>query len=101
VSLTVRHLFFTPLYSAHILGQPYKTFYRGVPTFVLATMVTLGLCRLLLTRWEISNWFELGAAATLVSLAFLFITYVLLNPQERSELKETLTRRVKTSNAAA
>jgi membrane protein EpsK len=101
VTLTVRHLLFTPLYCAHILNKPYTTFYRGVMSFVLATIGTIGLCRLVLWRWAISNWVELSLAGVAISLLFLLVVYALLTPEERLELKETIRKRRKSDPAGA
>jgi membrane protein EpsK len=91
-TLTVRHLLFTPLYSARVLGRACGTFYRGLLPVVGATLVTIGLCRLFLEQWGISNWFELGAASGAVSLLFAGVVYVLLAPEERMALREAVAR---------
>lgn len=101
ITLTVRHLLFTPLYSAHILKQPWTTFYKGVPVFVLATLVIACLCRATLWLWPISDWFELIVAGTGMSLIFVLLAYVLLTPAERIELRESLKNRGKAAPAAA
>jgi membrane protein EpsK len=101
IALTVRHLLFTPLYSAHILNQPWTTFYKGVPVFVLATLLITGLSRATLWLWPISNWLELILAGVGMSLVFLIIAYLLLTPGERVELKESIKNRGKAAPAAA
>ncbi|PWU19381.1 MAG: polysaccharide biosynthesis protein [Verrucomicrobia bacterium] len=93
ITLTIRHLLFTPLYSAHILNQPWRTFYRGVTSFVLATLVTAGACRLVLAHWPINNWLELILAGLAMSLLFCVVVYLVLSPAERLELKQTIGRR--------
>jgi len=101
VTLTARHLFFTPLYSAYVLKQPWTTFYKGVPGFVLATLVIAGLCRAVLWLWPIVNWLELALAGMVISLVFMVLAIGLLSPAERLELKETIRRRGKTAAATA
>jgi membrane protein EpsK len=93
VTLTLRHLLFTPLYSAHILNQPWTTFYRGLTAFVPATLGTAALCRLILLVRPISNLFELAVAGIVISLAFAFSVYLSLSPAERAELNQTLARK--------
>lgn len=95
ITLTVRHLLFTPLYSAHILKQPWTTFYKGVPGFVLATLGIAGLCRATLWLWPISNWFELALAGIGMSLLFVIVAYFLLSPNERQQLKDSVRNRRK------
>ena len=95
IALTVRHLLFTPLYSAHILNQPWTTFYKGVPLFVFATLAITALCRATLWLWPISNWLELILASIGMSLLFVILTYFLLTPAERVELKDSIRNRGK------
>jgi hypothetical protein len=97
----VRHLLFTPLYSAHVLKQRWTTFYKGVPSFVVATLVIAGLCRVVLWLWPIVNWLELALAGTAMSLVFIVLVFALLSPSERLELKEMIKRRGKTAPAPA
>jgi O-antigen/teichoic acid export membrane protein len=92
IMLTIRHLLFTPLYSAHILNRPWGTFLRGIVPVVLATLATIGLCRLMLWHGSISNWFELGAAAAEVSLVFAVAVYLLITPEERLALQQAVLR---------
>jgi membrane protein EpsK len=90
--LTVRHLLFTPLYAARILNRSYGTFFREVVPIVLATLVTIGLCKLILWRWAISNWVEFGIAVLVVSAAFASAVYVRLAPEERLALRDLVVR---------
>lgn len=92
IMLTVRHLLFTPLYGAWVLGRPYGTFYRRVVPIVVATLATAGLCRLILWNWPILNWMDLGTAAMAVSALFGAATFLLLTPEERLALKEIIAR---------
>jgi len=59
---------------------------------VLATLATIGLCRVILWRWSISNWVELGMAALGVSLLFAAVVYFLLTPGERLALRDAAVR---------
>lgn len=89
IMLTLRHLLFTPMYGARILNRPYGTFFRAVVPIVLATVAIIGVCRLMMWRWAISNWVELGLAAITVSLIYAAVVYVLLTPEERGALKDS------------
>jgi membrane protein EpsK len=93
IMLTVRHLLFTPLYSAHILNQPWTTFYHGVISFLSATLLTAGFSQAILRVWPVTNWLDLAVAAGLVSIPFLILAYALLSPAERVEFKEAIGRR--------
>lgn len=98
IMLTARHLLFTPLYGAHILGRSRGTFFRGLVPNVAITIVTIGLCRLVLLRWEISNWLNLAGAGLGISLLYVAIVYCfLLTPEERKELWRFIPSREKNS----
>jgi membrane protein EpsK len=92
VVLTIKYFVFIPLYAARILNRPYGTFFRSVLPMVLATVGTIAVCRMILWRWGISNWFEFATATAAVSLAFCSLVYLLLTPQERTALKDTVVR---------
>jgi membrane protein EpsK len=88
VMLTIRYVLFAPVYAARVLNLPYRTFFRAVGPILLATLATTGMCRLILWRWTISNWLELGVAAFVVSLLFAASVYLLLTPEERLALRD-------------
>ena len=88
VMLTIRYVVFAPLYAARVLNLSYGTFFRGLLPILLATLSTIAVCRLILWRWALSNWIELGMAVLAVSLLFAAIVYLLLTPEERLTLKE-------------
>ena len=92
IMLTIRYFLFAPLYAARILNRPYGTFFRAVPPIVLATLATIGLCKVILWYSQISNWLELGMAAAAVSLLFSSLVYLLLSAQERMALKNAVAR---------
>lgn len=92
IMLTIRHLLFTPLYAARVLNRPYGTFFRGIIPIAVATLSAIGLCRLILQWWTISNWFELALAALGVSVLFGAIVYVYLTPEERLALRDAAVR---------
>jgi membrane protein EpsK len=87
IVLTMQFFVFTPLYAAHILNRPYATFFGSALPVVVATVATVGLCRLILSRWVILDWVQLGVAVTTVSLVFFSVAYLLLSPHERTALK--------------
>ena len=92
ISLSLRHLVFTPLYAAVILRRPYVTFYPRVVPILAATLATIGLSRLILWKWTISSWVDLGTAAMVVTALFAAMTCLLLKPEERTALKDILVR---------
>src|SRR6185436_16707408 len=92
IMLTIRYFLFMPFYAARIVKQPCSTFFKPVLPTILGAVVTIGLCKLILWHWTISNWFELGLAATAVSLIFCPLAYFLLAPRERMTLREAVVR---------
>jgi membrane protein EpsK len=97
ILLTIRHVLFTPLYAARVLNRPRGTFFREVVPIALATLGTVGLCKLILYLWAISNWVELGMAALGVSLLFAAVAYLRLAPEEQTALRDALARAQKKS----
>jgi membrane protein EpsK len=92
ITLTFRHVVFTPLYGASVLHRPYRTFYRYVIPTLVATLATIALCRLILWKWQISSWLDLALASTVVSGLFAAAAYSLLTPGERGLLKALVVR---------
>jgi membrane protein EpsK len=90
LAMTVRYVLFIPLYAAHILKQPMGTFFRGILPVVLTTATVIGLARLVLLRWPITNWIELALAGGSVSIVVTAVVYACLTPEERLGLKETV-----------
>ena len=88
IMLTIRYVLFAPAYAAHVLNLPYRTFFGTLVPILLATLATIGVCRLILWGWVISNWLELALAVSAVSLLFATIVYLLITPEERLALKD-------------
>ncbi len=85
--LSVRHVLFTPLYAAHILSQPYRTFYRHFFSIVVAASAVIGACWVIQWLWPVSTWLQLCVSGLTVSALYTGIVYLLLSPQERLALK--------------
>jgi membrane protein EpsK len=90
IMLSVRHLLFTPLYAAHILNQPYRTFYQHLLPIALAASVVVGTCWLIQRLWPVSNWLQLGASGLSVSILYATLVFCLLSPEERLALKRAI-----------
>jgi membrane protein EpsK len=87
IMLTLRHLLFTPLYGAHVLNQPARTFYREVGLISIAAVVVVGLGLFISSRWQIKDWGDLCLAGTSVAVLYALFVYLLLTPEERETLK--------------
>jgi membrane protein EpsK len=92
IAMIGRYVLFIPLYAAHLLKQPFGTFFRGTLPIVMATAAVIGLARLILLRWPITNWTELALAGGAVSLVVAVAVYVGLAPEEREVLKDSIRR---------
>jgi membrane protein EpsK len=93
IMLTLKNVFFTPLYAARILHQPTFTFLRGLGPIVIAAFLTVGLCKCLALQVDISSWMGLVAAGLGVSIVFgLGIFTFMLGEEERVLLKNLLPK---------
>jgi membrane protein EpsK len=81
---TARNFLFVTSYSALVMNLPWRTFYPPMVVGALGTVV-VGLGAYGLTQiWWPENWFGLGLAALVVSLAYgVAAYYVGLNRQDR------------------
>lgn len=92
IAMMLRYVVFIPLYAAHILKQPFGTFWRGTLPIVMTTAAVVGLARLVLLRWPITNWLELALAGGAVSLVVATAVYAGLAPEERIALKDMIVQ---------
>jgi membrane protein EpsK len=93
IMLTARHLFFTPIYSAHILNQPYGIFYKHLLSIILAASAVVGACWGVERLWPVSNWLQLAASGLSISILYATSVYFLLAPEERLALKGAILER--------
>jgi membrane protein EpsK len=92
LSQTLRYFVFAPLFGASVLQRPVRTFYQTALPIIGAMLATIGLCRLIMWRWTMSNWMDLGTAAMTVSVLYGMTVWLLLASEERAALKETIVR---------
>lgn len=95
IMLTLKHVFFTPLYAAHVLQQPTATFLRGLGPILIATFLIASICKLVSLEVDISSWMRLAAAALGISIIYCFgIFTFLLGAAERTLLKNVIPKRI-------
>lgn len=83
-----------PLYMAHVLDVPYKTFYPEIFRCMLSCTVLTLVYKGLSTFYMPSTWISLAACIILYALlGFLIHFGIVLNAQERGELMFVLKRR--------
>jgi membrane protein EpsK len=92
--LTSKNLFFTPIYTAMLLGQAKFTFFKDmVPALLMATLVSLA--GLALSRmYDLSSVLRLCAGVLLLSVPYVLIGYrAAMNKEDRSFLLSLVCRR--------
>jgi membrane protein EpsK len=93
VTLTLQHLLFIPLYAAHILNRPYRTFYLHYVSVAVAAGFVIGSCWLIQWISPVSTWLQLAAAGLGVSVVYAILVYFLLPAEERQVLKKAIWER--------
>ncbi|MHC1765399.1 MAG: oligosaccharide flippase family protein [Verrucomicrobiia bacterium] len=78
IAWTTKNLLFTPLYAAHILGCPYRTFIGELLVTACMTLVTAGVCFLLAQVWELASWRSLAVTGICVMLVYAVASYSLV-----------------------
>ena len=93
IMLTAKHVFFTPLYAAHVLGKPRFTFLREMPLILIMTAATILLGRATAWIWEIGGWGDLILIGLGLSVMYCVGVYgLVLKPAERQMLKKVLRK---------
>ena len=85
---------FLPLYSAHCLGLPKKTFYPLLIKITIVNVLCLGLAIGIKMLLPITSWLTLIVDCILLALAsFLINLFIVFNKENRREFKNLLLRR--------
>lgn len=93
IMLSLKNVFFTPIFAARILKQPFAVFVRGLGPIVTVTLLTIFLCKLLALEVSISSWLHLVVAGAVVSLLYLSaVLAFLLDEEEKAMLKKLIPR---------
>jgi membrane protein EpsK len=93
IIMTLKHVLFTPLYAAHVLGKPWFSFLRELPPVLLVTAATIVVCRAVASVWEIGGWGDLIVIGTVISALYCVGVYgFVLSPAEREQLGGVLRK---------
>lgn len=86
VVLLLRNIIFTPIYTAYILNKPLRCFlFSAIPSVLLTLAITL-LGWLVTRYFYIDGWYRLAAAGSVVSLAYILISWFLfIDSDERAQ----------------
>ncbi len=88
IMLTVKNVFFTPIYGAHVLGKPCGRFFRELALIVGVTSASIGLCRGVLWLQPIAGWDQLAIVSLGVSVLYGLVAYrFLLTAEERKMVR--------------
>jgi len=89
--LTLKNLLFTPIYTAHILGLGYGTFFRETVPIIIASLSITGAGWLITRFAQVYSRSGLLLAGAVISFAYLAGAYaLLLNGEERAVAKRLL-----------
>jgi O-antigen/teichoic acid export membrane protein len=92
----IKNLTFTPMYAAHCLGLPKKTFYPTIFKYMFVTVLMTGVFCVFNRLIATSNWFVLIGDVFLCGMTGLLMNYaILFTNKERSILQETVLKYVK------
>ena len=85
IMLTIKNVFFTPIYGAHVLGKSSWVFFRELAVIVAVTAVTWLLCRTVLSLGAIAGWAQLAMVSFVLSAIYGLIVYrfILTAPERK------------------
>jgi membrane protein EpsK len=81
--LTLKNALFTPIYSAHIIGEPWYVFLKELIHTVLATCTVLLTARSVLRYIEVDTWSKLISLNLLISIIYCIVVWICLSREER------------------
>ncbi|MFH1897588.1 MAG: oligosaccharide flippase family protein [Candidatus Desantisbacteria bacterium] len=86
IVLTLKNAIFTPWYSSRILNKPWHAFVVPILPGMFATIGLIVGSFMLLRIINITNWFELIACFSIISLVYLVLVYYFVLKTEDREL---------------
>ena len=88
IMLTLKNVFFTPIYGAHVLGKPSWRFFRELALIVGVTLASVVTCWTLLRLMPIAGWGQLVVAGLAVSALYGLVVYrFILTDEERKMVR--------------
>lgn len=96
IMLTLKNGFFTPIYSARILGLPWWTFLPDVGAGILGTLAVGAGTYLISLDWVLTSWVRLGLVAMATAVVYMGAIFLLgLSTDDRSLLRREIEGRMK------
>jgi O-antigen/teichoic acid export membrane protein len=93
IIMTLKHVLFTPLYAAHVLGKPWFTFLREMTPITLVTAATIMLGRAVAGVWAIGGWGDLILVGLGLSVLCCAGVYGLVLSQAERQLLRSVLRK--------
>ena len=92
----IKNLTFTPMYAAHCLGIPKRTFYPTILRYMTVTVLMGGLFMIYNKLIPTTSWLVLILDVILCGVSGLLLNYLILfTKKERTILQETVLRFIK------
>jgi membrane protein EpsK len=89
IMLTLKNVFFTPIYAAHVLGKSCWPFFRELGLIVGVTAASILLCRGWLNLQPVSGWDQLVTAGLAVTAVYGLVVYrFVLSIEERKMVRK-------------
>jgi membrane protein EpsK len=91
IMLTLKNVFFTPIYGAHVLGKSCGVFFREAGLIVAITAASVLACRGALHLFPIAGWDQLAIVSLGFSLLYGLVVYqLILTAEERKMLRSMI-----------
>ena len=92
IMLTLKNVFFTPIYGAHVLGKPCGVFFRQLALIVAVTAVSILFCRGVLWLGPIEGWDQLAMVSLGISALYGLVVYrLILTVEERKMVRSLMS----------
>ncbi len=90
IMLTLKNVFFTPIYGAYVLGKSSWVFFRESALIVGVTLVSILACRAVLWFWPVAGWDQLIIVSMGISALYGLIVYQLILTAEERKMVRSL-----------
>jgi membrane protein EpsK len=92
IVLSAKNILFTPIYGAHVIGQPKTTFLRELVPIPIVTAIIAGGAWLLSSALDLATWPRLFVAGCAFGIFYLPLAwFVVLRRKDRELVRERLT----------
>jgi len=94
ILLVLRYLFFVPMYAAHNLKLPLRTFYKTIIRGLICSLIIFAYMYIIHSIVSINTWIELIGVAIIAGLsAECIVLFSIFNKQERGQAWQTIKQK--------